>query len=903
MEISEIKRQLSIGQVLSHYQLKADRNGMLNCPFHDDKTPSFQVYPATNTWTCFSSNCKAGSGDVIEFIQKKEKLSKHEAILKAKELTGYIPKQRTEPQTGNLSQQERIQLLTKAWGFYAAALKQTKSAQEYVKERNIEQAEAGFNSGRLHYRSGITETELKGLLQLGIISQTTGSSYRSFAKDCIFFPLRDKTNNIVSLYGRSITDNANQRHYYLKERQGLYPTYPKTETKTLILTESIIDAATLAQHYKEAHTEVLACYGTNGLGEEHLAAIKALPELKGIILFFDGDQAGIMAAEKYEKELSGLFKVKISKVNTPENQDINSLIQGHDPQILAHLIETRTVFFLSSETTIESKSHIETHEPAAASGTLETTNPDCIVYQTGQLVISIWGGIEQNNLGRLKVSLHVRSKTDRYKTYRDEVNLYSHQSTEKLIRNLASGLEMSTTSITGTITELTEALEDYRNQERAKQKQQEIQAADKELETFTDQQLQQGITFLRQPDLMQKTQEAISNIGLVGEEKNGLLLFFILLTRLFKDPLHALVQGKSGSGKTHLLKKTTSLIPKAHIETVTALSENTLYHSGKDYWKHKILLIEDLDGAYSALLPLREFMSNQSIRKLSTASDPKSGEHTQKWLYAEGPVCVAGATTKDKIYEDNANRSFLIHVNESAEHIDKVLDYQRKTMSGLLDRTHEGNLQTLFKAAQIQLMPLEVKIPFGHALRIPQEVFKKLRTNTHYLTLIKAIAFWHQQQREIKQTADGKHFIEATLEDVAWANELSKEVLLRKSDELSGALRGFFESLKTYLRATNQESFYARQVREKLRMNPMQCHRYLNELEQRGYIRQSGGNRKTGYEYSIKIWDDYESLKAGINVLDEVLQKLKAKSPSPAGEGWGEANGSITKEGASITAV
>ena len=154
---------------------------------------------------------------------------------------------------------------------------------------------------------------------------------------------------------------------------------------------------------------------------------------------------------------------------------------------------------------------------------------------------------------------------------------------------------------------------------------------------------------------------------------------------------------------------------------------------------------------------------------------------------------------------------------------------------------------------------------------------KKLRTNTHYLTLIKAIAFWHQQQREIKQGADGKHFIEATLEDVAWANELSKEVLLRKSDELSGALRGFFENLKTYLKTVNQDSFYARPIREKLRMNPMQVNRYLNELEQRGYIKQSGGNRKTGYEYSIKIWDDYESLKAGIGILNEVLKGLKVK--------------------------
>ncbi len=901
MEISEIKRQLSIGQVLSHYQLKADKNGMLNCPFHEDKTPSFQVYTATNTWTCFSSNCKAGSGDVIDFVMKKDKLSKHEAILKAKLLTGHTPGQSNEPQTQKLSQQERIQLLTRAWGFYASALKQTKLAQEYVKQRNIEKAEAGFNSGRLHYRSGVTEAEVKGLLQLGIIN-AAGSSYRSFAKDCIFFPLRDKANNIVSLYGRSITPStgsgqaANQRHYYLKDRQGLYPSYPKPETKILILTESIIDTATLMQHYSAEHTAVLACYGTNGLGEEHLTAIKALPELQEVILFFDGDQAGVMAVEKYERELSQLLKVTISRVNTPENQDINSLIQSHDPQILAHLIETRKAFFLSlpdrqagTENTTEPKSEIEIPKQEAASGRLETTNPDCLIYQTEQLLVSIWGGIELNNLGRLKVSLHVRSKTDRYKTYRDEVNLYSHQNTEKLIRNLASGLEVSTTSISQTIAELTEQLEEYRNQERAKQKQQEIEAADKELETFTDKQLQQGIAFLRQPDLMQKTQEAIGNIGLVGEEKNGLLLFFILLTRLFKDPLHALVQGKSGSGKTHLLKRTTSLIPKAHIETVTALSENTLYHSGKDYWKHKILLIEDLDGAYSALLPLREFMSNQSIRKLSTASDPKSGEHTQKWLYAEGPVCVAGATTKDKIYEDNANRSFLIHVNESPEHIDKVLDYQRKTMSGLLDKSHEEKLQILFKAAQIQLMPVEVKIPFGEHLRIPEYVFKKLRTNTHYLTLIKAIAFWHQQQREMKQTADGRHFIEATLEDVAWANELSKEVLLRKSDELSGVLRDFFERIKAYLKSNGQDSVYAKSLREKLRMNPMQVNRYLHELEQRGYIRQSGGNRKTGYEYSVQHWDDYESLKAGINILDEVLGRLKARQ-----------NGSITKEKLSI---
>ena len=52
MEIQEIKQQLTINQVLEHYGLQPNKNKMLNCPFHDDKNPSMQVYPETNTVHC-----------------------------------------------------------------------------------------------------------------------------------------------------------------------------------------------------------------------------------------------------------------------------------------------------------------------------------------------------------------------------------------------------------------------------------------------------------------------------------------------------------------------------------------------------------------------------------------------------------------------------------------------------------------------------------------------------------------------------------------------------------------------------------------------------------------------------------------------------------------------------------
>ena len=85
MDIQEIKAKLTIAEILQHYNLKADKHQRLNCPFHEDKTPSMQVYYKTNTAYCFSSNCKTHgkSLDVIDFIMHKENLSKHEAIKKS----------------------------------------------------------------------------------------------------------------------------------------------------------------------------------------------------------------------------------------------------------------------------------------------------------------------------------------------------------------------------------------------------------------------------------------------------------------------------------------------------------------------------------------------------------------------------------------------------------------------------------------------------------------------------------------------------------------------------------------------------------------------------------------------------------------------------------------------------
>ena len=71
--------------------LKPDKNLRLHCPFHEDKTPSLQVYYKTHTAYCFSSNCKTHgkSMDIIDFVMHKENADKHNALLKCTEIINY----------------------------------------------------------------------------------------------------------------------------------------------------------------------------------------------------------------------------------------------------------------------------------------------------------------------------------------------------------------------------------------------------------------------------------------------------------------------------------------------------------------------------------------------------------------------------------------------------------------------------------------------------------------------------------------------------------------------------------------------------------------------------------------------------------------------------------------------
>src|SRR5690606_15320206 len=137
--------------------------------------------------------------------------------------------------------------------------------------------------------------------------------------------------------------------------------------KKLILTESIIDAASLLQISNlNTNYSILSCYGTNGLTEEHQQAIKELPQLEEIIFFFDNDTAGKEAVKKYGAMLKAEYpKLKLTTAE-PINKDINETLQLHEESIFTELLNNRTELIFSFS--IEDKTTKQPKEPSTGTG-------------------------------------------------------------------------------------------------------------------------------------------------------------------------------------------------------------------------------------------------------------------------------------------------------------------------------------------------------------------------------------------------------------------------------------------------------------------------------------------------------------------------------------------------------
>ncbi|MDE1208474.1 hypothetical protein LCI24_16905, partial [Tenacibaculum sp. LAR 2:5] len=230
--------------------------------------------------------------------------------------------------------------------------------------------------------------------------------------------------------------------------------------------------------------------------------------------------------------------------------------------------------------------------------------------------------------------------------------------------------------------------------------------------------------------------------------------------------------------------------------------------------------------------------------------------------------------------EDNSNRSFLLYIDESEEQDQRIMGYQRLATAGKVDEEKEHQARELLRNVQRVLKPIKVINPFAEYLELPQSVFKPRRTNSHYLQFINAITFYKQYQREKQYNKEtGEEYIETTIEDIQEANELITEVLLRKSDTITGACRNYLEELKKYLTKENQTTFTAIEIRKRLKVKKTTQWRYHKQLLENYYIKTVQIKGEKLYRYEVINPNEYKELEEAISKsLQECITKINCST-------------------------
>lgn len=365
--ITEIKNSVNIVDVIGEVVnlTRAGRNYIGLCPFHKEKTPSFNVIEDKQFFHCFGCG---KSGDVYKFLEEYRQISFLESVHLVAERAG-IPLQVETQQVQSKSKnpnQVLIDIHKDAAKFYNAVLKTTKEGQEakaYLAQRGltddlIDYFNIGLspNEPDFLYQSLAKRYEENALMASGLfnLSERTNRVYDAF-QNRIMFPLTDDTGQVVAFSGRIWTKEdleAKQAKYKNTRSTALfnksYELYHLDKARPVMskkhevyLMEGFMDVIAA---YRAGIENAVASMGT-ALTPEHVRHLKRY--VKKVILTYDGDNAGQNAIAK-SLELLKDFNVEIVRV--PEQMDPDEFIQKNSPDALANLLEnsriSSTEFFI-----------------------------------------------------------------------------------------------------------------------------------------------------------------------------------------------------------------------------------------------------------------------------------------------------------------------------------------------------------------------------------------------------------------------------------------------------------------------------------------------------------------------------------------------------------------------------
>jgi hypothetical protein len=342
---------------------------------------------------------------------------------------------------------------------------------------------------------------------------------------------------------------------------------------------------------------------------------------------------------------------------------------------------------------------------------------------------------------------------------------------------------------------------------------------------------EEALAFGRSPELINTILADFEACGLVGERDNKLLAYLAMTSRKLERPLCVLTQSSSGSGKSVLQEAVLGFCPPEDLHRHSTLSARSLFYLGADSLRHKVLALEEAEGADSSAYALRTLISSGGLSLKLTTRD--GGGFTVRENAVAGPVAVFLTTTDPHLDPETRSRFWVLGMDESAAQTAAILRHQRHAETCPGQAPLPGRIQQRHRAFQRLLRPLAVANPHAPRLRFGTGHLQCRRDQPKYLGLIRAIAFLRQMSKPVLSGPAGLDYIEVDLEDIRLANQLTAAIMGHTLEELSGPGHALLMQLETLPRPGE---FSCREVCRHTGWGYNRVHRYLRELLALEYV-------------------------------------------------------------------
>ena len=380
---------------------------------------------------------------------------------------------------------------------------------------------------------------------------------------------------------------------------------------------------------------------------------------------------------------------------------------------------------------------------------------------------------------------------------------------------------------------------------------------------------------LENPDILAEISADIAAIGVAGEADLALLIYLIGVSRLLRNPLAAILQGSTASGKSYIYGAIAAMFPPHSVVHATQITPNALFYSDPGMLIHKWIVCgersrKEEDDVADATRALREMISSGKLSKFLPERD-EDGKMRSVLVERQGPIAYIESTTLAEVFEEDANRCLLLQTTETEEQTRAILRTQAAARNG-----HRPATEAILKkhhAAQCMLAlgAPDIMLPFAGALaaKFPTERLESRRAIGMVMSCVQSLALLRRRQRQV--TEDGR--IIATLCDYADARRLLAQPMARGlSGKLQDSVREFYKLLNKQTFA--DDDYTTADAARKIKVNVRTAQRHLRALAGAGYVRQV----EPGRGARPAIWAPEPNAPAEIsdlNILPEIFAEEK----------------------------